>query len=442
MTAPGPLPSLSELQAWPTEHFGAIAEWCDAEADRWENGFTEVHQQLREADWAGQAYDSAVQRIETDLGKARGGCTALRDAAKILRMAGENEGFAKAAALRAVAEATAAGYVVGEDLSVTDTMKYTSWDQAKARRDAAREFAAEIRAEAASLMRIDQDIAARLPAAGAGLRAVRFDKNEGSRVQAVGFKTDRAEGDLPLYGPDGKPHPGDVLQRDVGDCYFEAAEIAVSDKNPSRITGMIEAGPDGKYYVTGLQDPLGNTLSHYPVTDKDIQEVLSHHPGQKVLWPVVLEAAEAKARGGGDVASGLSAMGGGGFPGDGLQQLAGKASYNWFPGGGRDETDLINALNSGKPVVMATSPSATPIGIDPHRDGLVGRHVYALSSAHRDPDGTVWAEIINPWQYNLGHGDSGVPGVIIDPATPGRAWLNLSGALSHHGVTAFVVGGG
>ncbi len=216
MTAPGPLPSLSELQAWPTEHFGAIAEWCDAEADRWENGFTEVHQQLREADWAGQAYDSAVQRIETDLGKARGGCTALRDAAKILRMAGENEGFAKAAALRAVAEATAAGYVVGEDLSVTDTMKYTSWDQAKARRDAAREFAAEIRAEAASLMRIDQDIAARLPAAGAGLRAVRFDKNEGSRVQAVGFKTDRAEGDLPLYGPDGKPHPGDVLQRDVG----------------------------------------------------------------------------------------------------------------------------------------------------------------------------------------------------------------------------------
>lgn len=57
-----------------------------------------------------------------------------------------------------------------------------------------------------------------------------------------------------------------------------------------------------------------------------------------------------------------------------------------------------------------------------------------------NPDGTVWAEIVNPWQYNAAQGDSGVPVVQIDPSTPGRAWLNLSDALSHHGVTAFVEG--
>lgn len=120
MTAPGPLPSLSELQAWPTAHFEAIADWCDAEAGRWEGCFTEAHQQLRNADWEGLAHDTAVHRLESDLSKARGGGNTLRDAAKILRIGGENEHFAKTAALRAVAEAHEAGYIVGEDLSVTD----------------------------------------------------------------------------------------------------------------------------------------------------------------------------------------------------------------------------------------------------------------------------------------------------------------------------------
>ncbi|ORW05932.1 hypothetical protein [Mycobacterium kyorinense] len=168
------LPSLSELRAWPTDHFNAIADWCDAEADRWENSFTEAHKQVREADWEGQAHDQAMQRMETDLAKARGGGSALRDTAKILRIGGENEGFAKAALLRAVNEAKATGYVVGENLSFTDTVKYTSWDQAQARRALAREFAAETHAQAASLMRIDQDIAKRLPPISAALRGVRF----------------------------------------------------------------------------------------------------------------------------------------------------------------------------------------------------------------------------------------------------------------------------
>lgn len=216
MTVPGPLPSLSELQSWPTEHFDAIAEWCDAEADRWESCYTAAHQQTKAADWEGQAHDNAVQRLETDLGKARGGSTALRDVSKILRLGGENERFAKAAALRAVAEARNAGFTVGEDLSVTDTMKYASFEQYVARRDQAREIAAEIRAQAASLMRIDQDIAARLPAAAAGLRAVRFDESKGHKQ--VRLVDDIKEGP-------GGPLPEDQNPYPVNDVIAEATDL-------------------------------------------------------------------------------------------------------------------------------------------------------------------------------------------------------------------------
>jgi len=174
MTAPGPLPSLSELQAWPTSHFDEIADWCEAEADRWESCFAEAHQLIREADWEGQAHDNAVHRIETDLGKARGAASGLRDSAPILRLGAENERFAKAAALRAVGEAREAGYTVNDDLSVIDPTKYTSFEQYVARRNQGREIAADIRYNAASLVTIDQNMAAKLPAVTAPLRDLRF----------------------------------------------------------------------------------------------------------------------------------------------------------------------------------------------------------------------------------------------------------------------------
>ncbi len=436
------LPTRSQINDWPTGHLESGATQCEQFAERTAQVFA-AHVANVQAPggtvWNGAAFDAAYDAAREAQDVARSQGVMSLDIAQIARRGAEDIRGAQRATLNAISDAEDKGFVVAQDLSVKDARSNGSGEVRAQRQIEAAGHADFIRWRAADLVQTEARVAQELAAKAGELEGRRIAKGV---ARAVDFKQDLTKpDDLPVYGPDGKPHPGDVLQRDVGDCYFEAAEIAVAEKDPNRLKDMIVAGPDGKYFVSGMQDRYGNPIQNYVITQKDLQEVLSHHRDQKVLWPAILEAAAAKTRGGGDVAHGLEMMGAGDLPGAGLQQLTGHASYNWFPGGGRDENDLINALNSGKPVVMGTSMSATPIGLDPHRDGLAAAHVYARSSAHRDPDGTVWAEVINPWQLNLAQGDSGGPVVRIDPSTPGRAWINLSNVLAQRGVTAFVDGG-
>jgi hypothetical protein len=190
------LPTLSQLKAWQTEHFAELADWCEAEARRWEDSFTRVHESVKNADWAGDGKDAAMNLSEKDLYKVRGAGQCLRDAAPLLRTTGENERFAKAAALAAVANAQEAGFTVGEDLSVHDPTDYTSWEQSKARRDQALSLAQDIHREAGSLLRIDQDVAERLPPITASLGDLKFDDDGHDRhVQLVDNKFKDSPGD-------------------------------------------------------------------------------------------------------------------------------------------------------------------------------------------------------------------------------------------------------
>lgn len=438
--APVKMPTKSEIFQWTTTHLDEAATAWEKSAEQSENAFKQHVDNVRSpggTEWTGQGASAAYDDAREAQDVVNTQCSIKRECARIARRGSGDIQGAKRTTISAIEDVEGKGYKVAEDLTVTDASTGGTDAERAARKAEAQQLTEYLRWHAQGLAATDEKVAGELTAEAQGLEGRKLSGD--GTTQMLDDKT-TTDGELPLYGPDGKPHPGDVMQRDVGDCYFEAAEIAVADKHPERIKDMIYK-MGGDYYVTGMQDRFGNPIQDYRITDKDIQAVLAHHPDQKVLWPAILEAAAAKTRGGGDTAHGLELMGGGDMPGVGLKQLTGSASYTWFPGGGRDENDLINALNSGKPVVMGTSMSATPIGVDPHRDGLAASHVYALSSAHRDPDGTVWAEIINPWQFNMAQGDSGIPLVRIDPDTPGRAWLNLSGALSHHGVTAFVQGG-
>lgn len=252
---------------------------------------------------------------------------------------------------------------------------------------------------------------------------------------------------LSLYGPDGKPHAGDIYQGDTGDCYFEAAEAALAGSAPHDIANAIEPDGNGGYLVSVYNDH-GKKVD-VPVSAHDIQDVLAHHPGdQTVLWPVVMEAAQAKAQGGGqsdgspgNVNDGLGTMNKGDFTGAGLDELTGRSHTEWNGiSDGSDITDAMSAVHAGKPVVMGTNRSATPIGWDPHRDGLSDSHVYNVISMHQDPDGTVWAEVDNPWGYNLSHGDSGVPITAPDPLVPGSMWLNVTRANNDGGIVGFSFG--
>jgi hypothetical protein len=165
MSAPEelPLPSLEQLIAWDTDHFSAAADWCDAEAATGVSCFDEANSNIRNAQSEGQARNNAVHSCDIDLGKVRAAAEGLTDSGKILRLLGDNERFAKKVALRAVEEAQETGYTVNFDLSVSETTESTSFEQYMERQNKAKEFAEDIRYEATSLVRIDRDMAAKLP---------------------------------------------------------------------------------------------------------------------------------------------------------------------------------------------------------------------------------------------------------------------------------------
>ena len=80
-----PLPSLSQILAWDTEHLSQASEDWEAEAQRWENTYEQNYRRLAEADWKGRGREAAVERAGLDLVKVRGPAWQLREAATAAR---------------------------------------------------------------------------------------------------------------------------------------------------------------------------------------------------------------------------------------------------------------------------------------------------------------------------------------------------------------------
>ncbi|MFE3755394.1 C2 family cysteine protease [Nocardia tengchongensis] len=250
----------------------------------------------------------------------------------------------------------------------------------------------------------------------------------------------------------GKPmvSSSDVIQEGLGDCYFVGAEAAVADKASSLIlNNMIQSDEHGGYVVHMHNSFAGGEKVDVPVSASDVQALMKYHTAQQVLWPVVLEAAEAhiEARNGSDMVGaaddigiGIKSLGEGGMPGRGLAALTGHEDTFLLPSNS-GLTKVIDEVNTGHPVVMATRVSATPLGWDPHRDGLVDSHVYEVMSMHRDPDGTVWGLVNNPWQKNKDHGTYGDITPAAYAGMPGSKWVNLTQGIDHGGIAGFATSG-
>ena len=100
----------------------AAQSWTST-ATLWEDSFNSVHQgALRPGGtvWEGQAAEAAQGRAFTDLVKVRGLSDRLTEAAGIARRGADTLNYLKRDALDAVQQARAAGFTVGEDLSVSD----------------------------------------------------------------------------------------------------------------------------------------------------------------------------------------------------------------------------------------------------------------------------------------------------------------------------------
>ena len=209
------VPSLSQIQGWSTEHLQTAATHWTQTAQTWEDAFTAIH---REAPypggtpWEGEAADAALLRTGSDRAVVVGAADSLHSAASAARYGAEEIGFARQLAVEAVADARAAGFTVGEELSVTSQMTGPPALQA-ARQAQAQLFAAEIRARAEALAAVDTEVAGKVTSAIAGVNAAQFGstpittppKNK-PQIQAV----DRTWKQDPATPTPGTPdNPGD-----------------------------------------------------------------------------------------------------------------------------------------------------------------------------------------------------------------------------------------
>ncbi|MDT5230440.1 MAG: hypothetical protein QOJ56_1473 [Mycobacterium sp.] len=210
-----PLPTLSQIHNWDTEHLSQAALDWEAEAQRWETTYEHNYQRLAETDWKGQAREAALERAGLDLVKVRGPAWQLREAATAARYGFTQQNGAKEWALDAVADAEQAGFNPKEDLSLTDRLTGGSAATRVARQAEAQALAAQIRHRAALLVASNQEIATRITAAAGNIGEFSFDEptsvattRSGQKTNGIQLVDNKTWKQDPPPPPPPRPHPG------------------------------------------------------------------------------------------------------------------------------------------------------------------------------------------------------------------------------------------
>ena len=171
------MPSKSEIEHWDVEHLRAAGTSWSNTATLWGDSFNTVHQGALHpggSAWEGDAADAAAERTFRDLVTARGAADRLFEAADVARRGADRLCYLKSVTVAAIDDAEAAGFTVGEDLSLTDTQVFPIGAALDIRQRQAEALAAEIHARAAALGLADKEVAAAIGAALAPLSEVQF----------------------------------------------------------------------------------------------------------------------------------------------------------------------------------------------------------------------------------------------------------------------------
>jgi len=171
MAAVAGVPGLSALLAWPTDHLSEAADHWEAVG---EGSYGVAHQVWRDAlsvDWQGEAAEALRTATHADMTSTSAVVDQLQAAASVARGGASDLDAARARVQYAVEDARAAGFEVGEDLSVTDRMSGGSAPQRVARQAAAQAFAGDIGQRAGQLVALDAQVAGKVTAAVAGVGA-------------------------------------------------------------------------------------------------------------------------------------------------------------------------------------------------------------------------------------------------------------------------------
>ncbi len=178
-SAPASLPSLtlSQIQAWDTDHLETAAAHWTTTATRWREGFTAVSSGIARPGgtvWEGTSAEAAYTRTERDRGQVLGLVDRLHEASSIARTGAADLAATKSRALASVDNALRAGFAVSEDLSVRDTLTVHSKPLRLIRDLQARVFAADIRAQSTMLAATDQSVASKLTTIQTGFTEFNF----------------------------------------------------------------------------------------------------------------------------------------------------------------------------------------------------------------------------------------------------------------------------
>jgi hypothetical protein len=169
MSAVTGVPGLSALLAWPTEHLSEAADHWGAVGER---SYEVAHQMWRDAlsvDWRGETADALRTATHADMQTTSAVVDQLQAAASVARSGASDLDAARSRVRYAVEDARAAGFEVGEDLSVTDRMTGGSAAQRAARGVQALAFAGDIRQRAAQLVGLHAQVGGKVTAAVAGI---------------------------------------------------------------------------------------------------------------------------------------------------------------------------------------------------------------------------------------------------------------------------------
>jgi hypothetical protein len=203
MPATGSVLLLSRVLAWDVVHLTDAATHWTCTATVWEDAFSHVSSQMASpggAPWEGVAAEAVQRRAYADRLKVAGLTDQLHEAAGIARRGADGIEHAKrrVMVIDAVSAAEDAGFTVGEDFAVTSREAGTL-AQFATRQARAQAFAAEIRARVGELVAIDQQTAAKVTTATAGVGETSFDASDGNHdptIQAVdNDTTEPDEGD-------------------------------------------------------------------------------------------------------------------------------------------------------------------------------------------------------------------------------------------------------
>ena len=185
------LPTLSQIHDWDVDHLIEAAEHWHSTADRWESVYGQLWQQAIGMDWHGQARDALIDRTTADRAVVTQKSDQLREASLTARKGAGDISAAQRSVLYKVDDAHQAGFVVGEDLSLTDTQRSRSAAELAARQAQAQALATDIRSRAAQLLAVDSEVGAKLTATAGDVGSLNFNEKpiaHDGKIQPVDWK--------------------------------------------------------------------------------------------------------------------------------------------------------------------------------------------------------------------------------------------------------------